>query len=99
MSDMTMGGTGRAKRATSLVAVVAGIAQLAVGFFTFSAIGLISVPVWAIVLLAALWLAGAVVLVRNGRHAPLVAVAVPVVNALLLWGIVAAGGAWLGWNA
>lgn len=82
-----------------LAAVVGGALQLTVGFYTMTAIGLVSVPVWAIIVLAGVWLAAAVLFVRTVRHAPLVAALVPVVNGLLLWGAIAAGGAWLGWTA
>lgn len=82
-----------------VAAVVSAVLQLIVGYFTLGAIGLISVPLWAIVVLAGLWLAAVALLVRSVRRAPLLALLVPVANALALWGVVAAGGALLGWNA
>jgi hypothetical protein len=75
------------------------ILQLIVGFFTNAAVGLISVPVWAIVLLVVAWVAATVLLVRTVRRLPLVALVIPAANAALLWAVVAAGGAWLGWTA
>lgn len=78
---------------------VAAVLQLVVGYFTVAAIGLISVPVWAIVLLAAAWLVAAAVLVRAARRRPLATPLVPVVNGLLLWAVVTAGDIWLGWTA
>lgn len=82
-----------------LPAVAGGVLQLTVGFYTIAAIGLVSVPVWAIIVLAGVWLAAAVLFVRTVRHAPFMAALVPVANGLLLWGAIAAGGAWLGWTA
>jgi hypothetical protein len=78
---------------------VGAILQLVVAFFTNAAIGLISVPVWAIVLLVGAWVAATVLLVRTVRRVPLVALVIPAANAAFLWAVVAAGGAWLGWTA
>ncbi len=78
--------------------VVAGTLQVVVGYFTVAAIGLISVPPWAIVGLVGLWLAAGAYLVSTARRHPLAAPLVPIANALLLWGAVAAGENWLDWT-
>jgi hypothetical protein len=75
------------------------VLQLVVGYFTLTAIGLISVDLWAMVVLIGAWVVAVVLLIRLARRAPLVALLVPAGNALVLWGLVAAGGAWLGWTA
>lgn len=82
-----------------LAAVVGGVMQLTVGFFTVTGIGLVSVPLWAAAALVGAWVAAAALLVRTVRRAPLMAVLIPVANGALLWGLMAAGGAWLGWTA
>lgn len=91
---------GGRKGSTWIVAAVVGaVLQLIVGFFTVTAIGLIALPVWASVVLVGGWLAAAALLVRTVRHSPLIAIVVPVANGLALWGLIAVGGAWLGWTA
>jgi uncharacterized protein (DUF983 family) len=89
-------GTRRALGLATLVLAVAG--QLVVGFFTLTAIGLIGMPVWAALLLVLAWAAGAVAIALLARRRPLLTPAVPIAGALVLWGLVAAGGAWLGWS-
>jgi hypothetical protein len=87
-------------RALSLAAVAVAVAgQLVVGFFTITAIGLIGMPVWAALVLVAVWALGAAAIAWLARRRPLVAPLVPVIGALVLWALVAAGGAWLGWSA
>jgi hypothetical protein len=79
--------------------VAAGAGQLVVGYFTLAAIGLVAVPVWAIALLAGVWLAASSALVHLARRRPMLTLVVPAANAVALWAIVAAGGAWFGWSA
>lgn len=79
--------------------IAAGAGQLLVGYFTLAAIGLIGVPLWGIILLASAWLAATAILVRLAQRRPLLTLVVPAANALVLWGFVAAGGAWFGWSA
>jgi hypothetical protein len=100
MGDATAGRREKGNRRMVAVAawVLAGALQAVVGFFTITAIGLISLPLWAIAVLAGLWLAGVVVLVLTARRRPLAAPLVPVANGLLLWAVVAAGEAYLGWT-
>ncbi len=82
-----------------IAAVLVAIMHLTVGFFTVGAIGLVSVPAWGIVVLVGTWAAAAALLVRTVRRTPLIAMLVPVANALVLWGVVMVGEAWLGWTA
>lgn len=96
MNNAAVGGSKGMGTAATVVGV---ILQLTVGFFTVTAIGLVGVPVWGIVVLAGAWLAAAAFLVRTVRQTPLTALLVPAANAVVLWGAVAAGGAWLGWSA
>lgn len=97
-SDAAHGPLGRRQRTQVVAAVVGGAAQLTVGFFTMTAIGLVSVPLWAAAALVGAWLAAAAVLVATIRRTPVLAVLPPVVNGLVLWGAIAAGEAWLGWT-
>lgn len=102
MNSQAVGGRrnmGGRQKLWVLAAVVGGVIQATVGFFTMTAIGLVSVPLWAAVALVGVWLAATALMVRTVRQAPLVAALIPVANGLLLWGMVAAGGAWLGWTA
>lgn len=79
--------------------VLAGVLQLVVGYFTLAAIGLISVPLWAILLLTAAWLAGVVAVVRLARSRSAWSLLVPAANGLFLWALVTAGDLWLDWIA
>lgn len=83
----------------TVATVIGGAGQLVVGYFTLAAIGLIGVPVWGIVLLAGGWLAASAALVYLARRRRLLTAMVPVASALVLWAVVAVGGAWLGWSA
>jgi hypothetical protein len=89
----------RGRRGWLLAAAAGGLLQLVVGFYTATAIGLISVPLWAAVVLLGAWAAAAVTFVALVRRAPVQALLLPLINGLLLWGLVAAGGAWWGWTA
>ena len=75
-----------------------GLAHLTVGFFTMSAIGLVSVPLWAGIVLVSAWLAAAAAFVLMVRRNPVMALLAPVANGLVLWGAIAAGEAWFGWT-
>jgi hypothetical protein len=101
MSNAAAQGPGLAggRTAGTVALVVGAVLHLVAGFFTFTAIGLISVAPWAIVLLGAAWLAGAVLLLRSVRSRPWLAAAVPVAHAVLLWAVVTIGDTWLGWTA
>ncbi|MGY1832519.1 hypothetical protein ACI8AA_19065 [Geodermatophilus sp. SYSU D01180] len=80
-----------------VVAVLAGLAHLVVGWFYLAGglvvPGPVLVPLWLI------WLAGAVVLVRLAVRRSWWTPAVPVEAAVLLGLVVAVGGELLGWTA
>ena len=94
----TDGPLGGRKRIWILAAVIGGLAQVTVGFFTMTAIGLVSVPLWAGVVLVSAWLAAAAVFVVMIRRKPVLALLAPAANGLVLWAVIAAGEAWLGWT-
>lgn len=98
MDSTTMGRrrTGQALRIAAIVLAVAGHVILLVPFTVAS--GLLA-PLWAVIGFHALWLAAAVILVRTARRRPLACPLVPVAYGVLLWVLIAAGGAWLGWSA
>ena len=98
MNTEALHAQGDRKRTWIVAAVVGGLTQVTVGFFTVTAIGLVSVPLWASFVLVGTWLAATAILARTVRHTPLLAVLVPVANGVLLWGMIAAGEAWLGWS-
>lgn len=98
MSHPSSPASGTAARIGAAVAVlVASLLQLVVGFFTLSS-GLVA-PLWAVVLLGVLWVAGVVALVRVARRRPLVTPAVPVVNGAVWWLVLTLGERLLGWTA
>ena len=77
--------------------VVAAAAQIVVLVpFTLSS-GLVA-PLWAIVLLVALWLACTALLVAVARRRPLLAPLIPVGNFALWWLALMLGGQVLGWT-
>ena len=76
--------------------VIAAILQAAVGFMYLPSV--LMAPLYAVVLLWALWIAATVVLVRFRHRGPLLLV-VPVAAALLWVGIMSFGDAVLGWTA
>ncbi len=90
------GGSGRLSR--TLVVGVAAVLQVGVAVPFTVGLGLLA-PLWGIVIGWALWSVSAAALVWTARRAPLATPAVPVVNAGLLWLLVAAGDAWFGWTA
>lgn len=92
----TDGAVGLGRALPVIAIVLAGALQLLVGWFTL-ATGLVA-PLWAIIVFGLLWVAGGVVLFNAARRKPVAAPLVPVVNGLLLWAGLAAGGAWLGWT-
>ncbi len=90
------GGNPRLPRAL----VIGGAAVLQVGVAVPFTVGLgLLAPLWGIAIGWALWSASAATLVWTARRAPFATPIVPVVNAGLLWLLVAAGGAWFGWTA
>lgn len=93
-SGSTSGRTG-----LGLAALAVGIVlQLGVGFFTVAAVGLNGIAWWGAAILAGVWLAAAGLLLRTARTSPVMGVAIPVANGLVLWAVAAAGSAWWGWT-
>ena len=92
--------TGRLSNRQLLAYIGAGVAMLAMLAIApfFLAAGLMA-PLWAIVGLVAVWL----VLFALGcvwfRRHPLRTLPIPVVAALIWYGTMTAGEAWLGWTA
>ncbi len=92
---------GQAPSRPSLAALIAGwlglVAHLAT-LIWYAASGLVA-PGWAVVTLLVIWLAllaGAIVLLRRR---PAYVLLVPVGSALIWFGVLSAGEAWLGWTA
>jgi hypothetical protein len=90
---------GNGGKALAIAAIaVAVILQLVVLVpFTVSS-GLLA-PLWAIVVLYAVWLGAAVTLVTVARRRPLATPLVPIVNAAVWWGLMTFGESVLGWTA
>lgn len=104
MNDMTMnnpsaanGGLAGRRLVTGTVIGLAAALQLVVLVPFTVASGLLA-PLWAVVLLYAVWLAGATMLVRTARSRPLVTPVVPLVNAAVVWSVITLGEVWLGWT-
>jgi hypothetical protein len=74
------------------------MAGMAGVFFVYAASGLI-VPVWALTALIFVWLVLFVTACRWWTPHPLRLLVLPVVALVVLFAVVAAGGAWLGWSA
>lgn len=75
-----------------------GLAALLATLVLYAPSGLV-VPSWAYVLLIVVWcalLAVAILLLRTGR--PLLVLALPVAACLIWFGVLSAGGSWLGWT-
>ena len=86
------------KRTASYVgAGVAMLALVALAPFYFAA-GLMA-PLWAVIVLAAVWVALFVLGCLWFRRRPLWTLPLPVVAVLIWWGGLTAGEAWLGWTA
>ncbi len=90
-----------AKESISPVALVLGLValalQLVVGYFVLAS-GLVA-PLWAVLTLVLVWVVALIVGWRIWRVHPAVAVAVPVVTALIWLAVIFAGGQFLGWTA
>ncbi|MEO5853326.1 MAG: hypothetical protein ABIQ15_12510 [Nocardioides sp.] len=74
------------------------MALMACAFFLYAASGLVA-PWWGVVALLAVWLALFVLACRWWTPHPRWLPGVGVVAILVWFGLVAAGGAWLGWTA
>ena len=89
--------TAPARSVGSTLAVVAGFALQGVAAVFVAASGLM-MPMWAVVAMWLVWLAGLALQIRQ-RHRPLVVVAVPVVIAAIWLLTGTLGEAFLGWTA
>ena len=85
------------RTASYVVAGVAMLALVALAPFYFAA-GLMA-PLWAVIVLAAVWVALFVLGCLWFRRRPLWTLPLPVVAVLIWWGGLTAGEAWLGWTA
>jgi hypothetical protein len=81
----------------TIAAVVAMLALLVLAPF-FLASGLMA-PTWAVVSLVGVWLALFVVGCSWFRRRPWWLFLLPVAAVLIWFGVMSAGGAWLGWTA
>jgi hypothetical protein len=78
--------------------VAAGVILQLLIAYPMAALGLVA-PVWAVILLLAVWALLLVVAIRQRNDRPWLALAAPVLTVLIAWAVVAAGGAFLGWQA
>ena len=91
------GGSGRRWGAIGTVAVAAALQLVVLVPFTVAS-GLVA-PLWAVLLLYAAWIVGALVLLRLAQRRPFATPVVPVANAGVLWLVITLGEQWLGWTA
>ena len=75
-----------------------GMIGMAAAFFLYAASGLV-VPVWGLTVLIFVWLVLFVTACRWWTPHPKRLLVLPVVAVAVLFAVVAAGGAWLGWTA
>lgn len=90
--------TGGGGRALGIAAVVVAAALQLVVLVPFTVSSGLVAPLWAVLVLYALWVAAVVVLVRVARRQPLAAPLVPLANGALWWLAMAPDGALLGWT-
>lgn len=87
-----------ARRVTSVVAgTTLVLLHGVVGWLTLS-LGLVAPP-WAVVALLVLWAAAGVLAWRWRTHRPILTMLTPFATAAVVLGVVALGGALLGWSA
>lgn len=80
-----------------LFVLIGAALHLVVGFFV-AASGLVAPP-WGVAILVVVWVIGAVVALRRWRSSMFVPLIVACATAVFWIGLVAFGGAVLGWNA
>ena len=86
--------TSMAKRAIFVV----GIVLQTLIAYPMAALGLVA-PVWAVVGLLTVWALLVVVAIQQRNKRPWFALVAPVATVGVAWAVVAAGGAFLGWQA
>jgi hypothetical protein len=89
---------GRSGLALKAAVVVAALGQLVVLVPFTVASGLVA-PAWAVAAFHVLWVGCTAVMLGLARRRPIATPLVPLINAALLFGAMAAGDAWLGWTA
>lgn len=80
-----------------VVGVLSGLAHLVPGYFMLVS-GLVA-PLWAIVMMLAIWVVLAVVLVRMVRAGSWLTPLIPIIAMAIWWGTIMLGGNVLGWTA
>lgn len=75
-----------------------GLVLMLVPLYWFIASGLMA-PLWAILVLLALWAVGLIWGLRQRRRYPWAVLALPFALMIFWIGFISAGGAWLGWTA
>jgi hypothetical protein len=80
------------------IMVVVGIVLQVLIAVPMATLGLVA-PGWAVFLLLAVWAALLVVAIRQRDTRPSLALAAPFVTVAIAWVVIAAGGAFLGWQA
>jgi hypothetical protein len=86
--------TSVAKRAMFVVGIVL---QVLIAY-PMAALGLVA-PGWTVIGLLAVWALLLVVAIRQRNKRPWLALVAPVATVAVAWAVVAAGGAFLGWQA
>ena len=75
-----------------------GLAGMIVALSFYALVGLVA-PWWVVPLMLLLWGVMLTVLVRSWTPRPLLALVMPFIALAVWFGVVVAGGAWLGWTA
>lgn len=96
--QMTRSDAGAGRWLAALVLTVAVVLQLVVLVPFTVASGLVA-PLWAVAVLYVLWGGAAATLALVARRRPTATPLVPIANAAVLWFVITAGEAWLGWTA
>jgi hypothetical protein len=85
---------GHARRTVPVV--TACVMQVGTGWITLAS-GLLT-PLWAFLLLGLVWMVCVGLLVHLATNRPLLSPLAPIANAVVWWGVLAAGQAWFGWR-
>jgi hypothetical protein len=90
--------TSRATSVAGRVMFVVGVVLQVIIAYPLAALGLVA-PVWAVVGLLAVWAIVLVVVIWQYNTRPWLALAAPFATVAIALAVVAAGGAFLGWQA